>query len=523
MTRRVPAIAIVVLILATSISGAQERSAPDPAWQISHVRGGLYRVNAGLQVTVFFVTGDGIVLVDPLSSAVSAWLKQELANRFPQEPVRYVVYTQHHFDRASGGGTFDETAEHVAHESFSKERARSAEMLPAPLAALDANKDGRLDRDEVSGTASAFLLGIYDHNEDRSVTPGELYSFVRSPESTYRTRRTLTVNGKTVELIYVGTAHAADMTAVYFPAERVLFGADLVSVRSMPSSIGADPRSTIASIQRIEGMAFDTLLTGNGEEGAPADIGVSRDYLQELTAGVRAGFNAGLSVEETKRFVTLEKFSSLSGFSTQREANIAELYAGLRPVLTNVYGAVHLTLQQVQLDGCQPALYDSCVSSSSFPSFGGAIGLDVSIDRLTIGGEISSSQPKTTRLLVTDSFFDPYEHVFQYRDTMATFLAGYRLGRSNGTVVTVQGGMSLVSTRSRLTVFSTRGSGGDGSETSTQLGPTLGATILARLGDKYSIVVPVRLTIAGGRRAEMDSLSFTAGAGLLVNVSRSSR
>ena len=524
MTRRVAALVAVVLLLATSISGAQERSSPDPGWQIAHVRGGVYRVNAGPQVTVFFVTGDGIVLVDPLSSSVSAWLKQELANRFPKQPVRYVVYTHHHFDRASGGGAFDQTAEHVAHERFSKERAKAAETLPATLLALDRNSDGRLDRDEVAGKTSASLLAVYDHNEDRSVTPGELYSYVRSPESTYRTRRTLLINGKAVELISAPSSHAVDMTAVYFPEERLLFGAGLVSVRSVPPSIGSDPRSTIASMQRIEGLAFDTLLTGDGEEATAADIGVFRDYLRELTAGVSAGFNAGLSVEETKRFVTLEKFSNLAGFSTQRESNIAELYAGLRPVLTSLHGSTNLTLQRVQLEPCQTALYDSCVSTGTSPTLGGAFGVNVSIDRLTVGGEISSTQARTTRLLATDSFFPPYEVVFQHRDTIASFLGGYRLGRADGPLVAVQGGLSLITTRSRLTLFSANnGSGSDGTFRSTVLAPTIGGTIMTPVNARCSVVIPIRLLIANRNGTELDAPTLTFGAGLMVNVARSSR
>ena len=523
MTRRVPVLVSVALLLATSIAGAQDRTAFDPAWQISHVRGGVYRVNAGPQVTVFLVTGDGIVLVDPLSRSVSAWLKQELANRFPQEPVRYVVYTHHHFDRASGGGAFDETAEHVAHESFSRERAKSAATLPATLAALDRNKDGRLDRDEVSGTTSESLLAVYDHNEDRNVTPGELYSYVRSPESTYRTRRTLILNRKSVELMYAHTSHAADMTAVYFPEERLLFAADLVSVRALPTSIGPDPRSTIASMQRIEGLAFDTLLTGNGEEGTAADIGVFRNYLQELTTGVRAGFDTGLSVDETKRFVRLEKFSNLSGFTTQRENNIAELYADLRPMLTSLYGSAHLALQQVQLEPCQAALYDSCVSSSTSPSPGGAFGVNVSLDRLTVGGEISSTQVRTTRMLATDSFFPPYEVVFQHRESSASFLAGYSLGRTDGTLVAVQGGLSLLSTSTRSSFFATNASGSDGTLTSKKLAPIIGGTIMAPLNVTYSVVIPIRLIIANRNGTELDAPMLTFGAGLMVNVARSSR
>jgi len=527
MTQRVPILVSVVLLLATAIASAQERSAPDPDWQISHVRGGVYRVHAGPQVTVFFVTGDGIVLVDPLSSRVSAWLKQELANRFPQQPVRYVVYTHHRFDRAGGGGTFDETAEHVAHEQFFKERTRAAETLPATLVALDRNGDGRLDRDEVAGTASASLFAVYDRNEDRHVTPGELYSYVRSPESTYRARRTLILNGKSVELISAPTSQAADMTAVYFPEERLLFGADLVSVRSVPASIGPAPRSTIASMQRIEGLAFDTLLTGNGEDGTAADVGVFRNYLLELTAGVSAGFNAGLSVEETKRLVTLEKFSTLTGFSTQREHNVAELYAGLRPVLTSVYASTNLLLQRVQLEPCQDVLYDSCVLSGTSPTLGGAFGVSVSIDRLTLGGEISSTQARTTRMLATDSFFAPYEMVFQHRDTIASFLSGYRLGRMDGPLVVMQAGLSVISTRSRLTRFDTdsiNGPWSDGTFQSTALlAPTFGGTVMAPLTSRYSVVLPVRLILSDRNGTELDGPLFTFGAGLMVNVRRSSR
>jgi hypothetical protein len=314
------------------------------------------------------------------------------------------------------------------------------------------------------------------------------------------------------------------MTAVYFPDERLLFGADLVSIRSLPASIGPDSRSTIVSMQRIEGLAFDTLLTGNGEEGTAADVGVFRNYLLELTAGVGVGFDAGLSVEETKRFVRLEKFSTLSGFSTRRETNIAELYAALRPVVTSVYMSTTLTLQRVQLEPCQPAaLYGSCVSSGTSPTLGGALGVKVSIDRLMLGGEISSTQASTTRLLATDPFLPRYEDVFQHRDAMASFFGGYRLGRADGALVAVQGGLSRISTSTRLTRFRTNPSGIGGTLTSTTFAPSIGATITAPITAKYAVVIPARLIIANRDGTELDSPTFTFGAGLMINVARSSR
>lgn len=527
MIRRRLVFAIAALMVAASVADAKEPPPPDPTWQIAHVRGGLYRVNAGSQgVTVFFVTGDGIVLVDPLGAAVASWLKRELESRFPDQAVRYVVYTHHHFDRASGGAVFDKMAEHVGHESFFTERTRSAATLPSTLAVLDLNRNGVLDRDEVSGTTFDSLFVVYDRNEDRRVTSGEIYSFVSSPERVYSVRRTLTLNGKSVELMFTPTGHAADMTAVYFPTERVLFAADLVSLRSMPPSIGSDVSGTIDSISRLEALEFDTLLTSTGEEGTRADLGVFLDYLQQLVSGVRVGYDVGLTVDETKRLVTLDRFSSLAGFSTLREANIAEVYAGLRPVTTSMYGTTHVGLQRVQLEPCDRRLYDSCITSSGLP-VGGAFGLTVAIDRFTLGGEISSGQAGTTRLDVTDSFREPYQHVLQHRATTVSFLAGRRRGPENGAMVSVEGGVSMVVTHSQLTVFlATRSgtrSGSDGPETSTQFGSTVGASIIAPVTATYSIVVPVRLTITGRPRPEIEGVRFTVGAGLLRHVARGSR
>jgi hypothetical protein len=127
-------------------------------------------------------------------------------------------------------------------------------------------------------------------------------------------------------------------------------------------------------------------------------------------------------------------------------------------------------------------------------------------------------------MLATDSFFPPYEVVFQHRDTTASFLGGYRLGRANGSLVALEGGLSLVSTRSRLTMFSANnGSGSDGTFSSTVwLAPTIGGTIMAPLTARYSVVLPIRLIIANRNGTELDAPTFTFGAGLMINVARSS-
>ena len=58
-----------------------------PAREIIPLTGDLYRARNGNWYTIFLVTPDGIILGDPINPAFAAWLKGELAGRFPV-PVR---------------------------------------------------------------------------------------------------------------------------------------------------------------------------------------------------------------------------------------------------------------------------------------------------------------------------------------------------------------------------------------------------------------------------------------------------
>src|SRR5262245_54867896 len=92
------------LILVSTPARAQAAAPADR--QIVRVTGDLYRMQDGARATVFLVTPDGILLADPLDDGAARWLKSELAARFPDATVRYVVQSYPTFDRASGGLVF---------------------------------------------------------------------------------------------------------------------------------------------------------------------------------------------------------------------------------------------------------------------------------------------------------------------------------------------------------------------------------------------------------------------------------
>jgi glyoxylase-like metal-dependent hydrolase (beta-lactamase superfamily II)/uncharacterized protein YndB with AHSA1/START domain len=308
-------------------SGAGAQEAPAPARAITNIRGDLYRVQDGAHYTVFLVTPAGIVLGDPINPEAATWLKGELGRRFPNRPVRYVLYSHHDFDHASGATVFNDTAEVIGHADFNSELKRAQTAVPEFFAALDTNKNGRFEKNEQTGPFAA-LLSSRDRNGDGTVTPAELYTDVMPTEASYSRRRIITLGGKTVEMIHPGPAHARDMTVLLFPAERAVFGVDFLPVRALPFGFApSTPDEVVASARAVEALDFDTFVPGHGNVGTKQDVVAFRQYVEDLTRAVRDGINAGRTVEQIQASNVLDKYKDWPNFAQQKNANVAEVYA----------------------------------------------------------------------------------------------------------------------------------------------------------------------------------------------------
>jgi glyoxylase-like metal-dependent hydrolase (beta-lactamase superfamily II) len=285
---------LVVLLLLASAAYAQQPQG-QPTRSITRLTGDLYRVQNNDHYTVFLVTPDGIILADPINVDLASWLKQQLAARFPGASVRYVLYSHHHQDHASGAAAFNETAELVAHENF-----------------------------------NAALTESAGQNE----TAAKRYAAVVRPESTYRERRTIRLGGKTVELIHPGpTAHAADFTVLYFPAERVVFGVDFMSVRMVPGSNtlanGASVADYVNAIKSVEALDFTTAAPGHGPVGTRSDIAAHRQYFENLATRVAAAIKAGRTVKELQAARIMDEYKDWIEYDEDNDINIANVYKTL--------------------------------------------------------------------------------------------------------------------------------------------------------------------------------------------------
>jgi len=292
-------------------------------YEIMQVADNLYRAATSSHRTVFLVTDAGIILADPINTDFSTWLKSELDERFGV-PVRYVLYSHHHWDHASGGAVFADTATYVAHEGMADALAAP---LPSNAAFLDSNGNAQLDRGEATGGYAANF-DRFDSNGDGSLTGSEINVDIHPPELLYSDRMVVTLGGQTVELVHPIPAHSDDTTVLHFPAQRVGFGVDYINVRRLPGAL--DPYSFdqyVNAVGTMFALDIDTVVPGHGNVGRREHLAEYMGFLRDLQAEVAAAIADGQSVQEAQRSVQLAEYSDWLLFDDRRENLVAAAYA----------------------------------------------------------------------------------------------------------------------------------------------------------------------------------------------------
>jgi glyoxylase-like metal-dependent hydrolase (beta-lactamase superfamily II) len=349
---------LALALSATSVAHAQKPFNPGPPYPgqfspranvITHIKGDLWRAGDGSWFVAFLVTPEGIVLVDTLNPGFAKWLKQQLAERFPGKPVKYVIYSHTHWDHIDGSNVFADTATFIAQENALKNLDGRYPHMPGDM--VDRNNNGKMDPDEFADPFMyhRWLCGGFpsdvtgrDKDGDGLASPQEFYSNVQQPDMFYSERMTLRFGGKTLELIFPGKNHANDGTAVLFHDERVLFTADFPAdvlvqdtMRSLPSGCGpfdGHPISDwIESYRTLEGLDFDELLGGHGwKTFRKQDIVEGREYFEYLTKEVSAAMAKGMSLAEMKKTIMLEPYKDWRYYEQSRAMNIEAAYYNLK-------------------------------------------------------------------------------------------------------------------------------------------------------------------------------------------------
>jgi glyoxylase-like metal-dependent hydrolase (beta-lactamase superfamily II) len=283
MSRTVLMLAACSLLLGQGRSHARldAQAAQPPQIATTKVDGtdNVYIFRNGNHQAMFVVTSEGVIATDPVAygrpQGGAAYVAE--IRKVTNQPVRYLVYSHHHFDHIAGGQAFKEAGARVIAHSRAKER-------------LDVLKD------------PATVL----------------------PDETIDTNRTITLGGTALELTYVGLNHSDSTLVMRLPKERIVFVVDVLPVGQVPGRGMIDfyPLEAEASIKRILAMDWDRLIPGHpgagGRLGTKQDVQDQLTFLQDASAAVRKEAQQGRCWEPVESELKLPKYASWPGY----EANL---------------------------------------------------------------------------------------------------------------------------------------------------------------------------------------------------------
>jgi glyoxylase-like metal-dependent hydrolase (beta-lactamase superfamily II) len=330
MNKRIWSLLVIFVTLTVFFLSGNAR-AQEARRSIVKIAGDLYRFQNNTHFSVFLVTREGIIATDPINAGAAQWLKAEIDRRFSR-PVKYVIYSHHHPDHVSGGSVFADTAIFVAHEKTKPAiLAGQRQGFPPPIAAMDANGNGAIEREEGRGRLLANFDRI-DTDKNGIITVAEFAAQrggnITLPNVLFSDRMTIELGGRIVELTYVGRNHSDNSIVMRFPKERTLFAVDFITVKRLPFRNLGDSflPDWIDSLKNVEQMDFDILTPGHGVLGIKADVRDNRAYLEDLSAAVLKLAAEGKSLQDMQRIINLEKYKDWGQYEAWLPLNIEGAY-----------------------------------------------------------------------------------------------------------------------------------------------------------------------------------------------------
>ena len=280
MTRRPLLVACLTLVAAglAATVWAQQPAPARPPFETTKVEGtdNVYIFRGGNHQAMFVVTSAGVIATDPIGygrpQMVQTYVDE--IRKVTNQPIKYVVYSHHHFDHIAGGKPFkDAGATFIAHQR-AKER-------------------------------------LVQVNDPHTVIPDE----------TFKTKKTLKLGGTTLELTYLGLNHSDSTIVMRLPKERILFAVDFISVGTFPARgmIDSYPLEWEESLKKVLAMDFDRLIPGHpgqpgGRLGTKDDVQAQLTLLQDASAAVKEAAQAGGCWDKVEKELKLPKYETMSGY-----------------------------------------------------------------------------------------------------------------------------------------------------------------------------------------------------------------
>ena len=272
--------------------GAQAQAPARPQIATTKVEGtdNVYVFRNGGHQAMFVVTNDGVIATDPVAygrpTGGQAYVDE--IRKVTNKPIKYLIYSHHHFDHIAGGKAFKDAGAKVVAHHRAKER----------LALL---------------------------KDPHTVMPDEVVS---------DKGRIIKLGGTTLELWYFGLNHSDSTLVMSLPKEKIIFVVDTLPVGTVPGRgmIDFHPLETEQFIKKVLALDWERLIPGhpgpNDRVGTKKDAEDQLQLLQDASAEMKALARDGKCWEPAEKELKLSKYESWPGYAAGLPF-IARRYCGL--------------------------------------------------------------------------------------------------------------------------------------------------------------------------------------------------
>lgn len=274
----------------TTAGQAQQPARPPIATTKVAGTDNVYVFRNGNHQAMFVVTRDGVIATDPVAYGKPFGGQQYLdeIRKVTDKPVKYVIYSHHHYDHIAGGKALKEAgATFIAHK-----RAK--------------------DR----------LVKLKDPH---TVIPDEVVG---------DKGRTITLGGTVLELTYHGLNHSDSTLVMRLPKEKIVFIVDTIPVGAVPGRgmIDFHPLETETFMKKVLTMDWERLIPGhpgpNDRLGTKDDVRAQLEFLQDASAAMKLLAQDGKCWDTAEKEFKLPKYESWPGYANNLPF-VARRYCGL--------------------------------------------------------------------------------------------------------------------------------------------------------------------------------------------------
>jgi cyclase len=231
------------------------------------------------------VTPEGVVLIDSGHAPTDSRAIMDAIKKLTPLPVRMLIDTEPHGDHTTGHFVF------------------------SPPAVIVAAK-GAGDSMRAANTAAPNRIQTMAAASPAMKEAVEGYKFI-TPHIEYNDKMTVNVGGKTFELTHMKGVHSEADTAVWLPAERIVFSASaFVNKQINIFRPFVNITDIVASGRMMKALNPVHVVPGHGVPGTTEIFDEGEKYYALLAERVGAMMKAGKSLDDIKKELRMPEYAS---------------------------------------------------------------------------------------------------------------------------------------------------------------------------------------------------------------------